>query len=150
MTEFMDDRSHGPTEAAKDRSFALLRSALAKKALDPILLRLAGLTAIADYFLILSGASAKHVQAIADAVLEEGKRTQLERLSVEGVQQGNWALIDFGDVIVHVFQPAVREFYDLEGLWSDAPRETFPDDILEDIKIMKETTTDEFDDFEDF
>lgn len=146
----MDDRSHGPLQAARDKSFVLLRSALAKKALDPVLIRLAGLTAIADYFLIVSAVSAKQVQAIADAVLDEGRRNQLERLSVEGVQQGNWALIDFGDVIVHVFQPTVREFYDLEGLWSDAPREQFPDDILEDIKIMQETTADEFDDFDEF
>jgi ribosome-associated protein len=146
----MDECSHGPIQASRDKSFVLLRSALAKKALDPVLIRLAGLTAIADYFLIVSGVSAKQVQAIADAVLEEGRRNQLERLSIEGLQQGNWALIDFGDVIVHVFQPAVREFYDLEGLWSDAPRELFPDDILEDIKIMRETSADELDDFDDW
>jgi ribosome silencing factor RsfS/YbeB/iojap len=146
----MDDRSHGPIQVSKDLSLVLLRSALAKKAHDPVLIRLAGLTAIADYFLIVTGASGKQVQAIADAVLEEGRRNNLARLSVEGVQQGNWALIDFGDVIVHVFQPAVREFYDLEGLWSEAPRERFPDDILEDIRIMQETSTDEFDEFDEF
>jgi ribosome-associated protein len=146
----MDDRSHGAIQVAKDKSLVLLRSALAKKALDPVLIRLAGLTAIADYFLIVSGSSGKQVQAIADAVLEEGRRNNMVRLSVEGAQQGNWALIDFGDVIVHVFQPAVRDFYDLEGLWSEAPKERFPDDILEDIKIMQESSADEFDEFDDF
>jgi ribosome-associated protein len=146
----MTDRSDAHSEAAKAKSLMMLRAALSKKASNPVLIRLFGLTAVTDYFLIVSGASGKQVQAIAEAVIEEGRRNRLDRLAVEGVHQGNWALIDSGDVVVHVFQQAVREFYDLEGLWSEAPRESFPDDILEDIKIMQEMGTDEFDEFDDF
>jgi ribosome-associated protein len=146
----MTDRSDGHSEAAKAKSLILLRSALSKKAFNPVLIRLFGLTPITDYFLIVSGRSGKHVHAIAEAVLEEGRRNRLDRGSAEGVHQGNWALMDFGDVIVHVFQPAVREFYDLEGLWSEAPRESFPEDILADVKAMQEQSADEFDDLDDF
>ncbi len=146
----MKDRSNGQSEAAKAKSLMLLRSALSKKAFNPILIRLFGLTAITDYFLIVSGVSGKHVHAIAEALLEEGRHHQLERISAEGVQQGNWALIDFGDVIVHVFQPTFREFYDLEGLWSEAPRETFPEDVVADIKAMQEMSVDEFDELDEY
>ncbi len=146
----MKDRSADQGEAAKAKSLMLLRSALSKKAFNPVLIRLLGLTAITDYFLIISGVSGKHVHAIAETVLEEGRRNRLERISAEGVHQGNWALIDFGDVIVHVFQPTVREFYDLEGLWSEAPRESFPEDILADIKAMQDSSADEFDELDDF
>ena len=134
-------------EAAKQKSLQLLRAALNKKASNPVLIRLEGLTSITDYFLIISGGSGKQVKAIAEAVLEEGRKSRLERFSAEGVQQGNWALLDYGDVIVHIFQPSIREFYDLEGLWAEAPREVFPDDILRDIEMVKAEEEDEWSDF---
>lgn len=124
-------------EAAKLKSLQLLRAALTKKAFNPVLIRLVGLTSIADFFLILSGGSGKQVKAIAEAILEVGRKSRLERFSAEGVHQGNWALLDYGDVIVHIFQPSVRDFYDLEGLWAEAPREVFPADVLQEIEMAK-------------
>ncbi len=124
--------------SSKDKALLLLRVALSKKAVEPVLVRLIGLTSITDYFLLVSGNSAKHVQAIAEAVLEDAKKHKIDRLSAEGVHQGNWALLDYGDVIVHVFRKPIREFYDLEGLWAEAPRERFPDDIQKDIDLAAE------------
>jgi ribosome-associated protein len=99
-----------------------------------VLIRLKGLTSITDYFLVLSGGSAKHVTAIAEAVMESARKDRIPRLSSEGVHLGNWALLDYGDVIVHVFREPVREFYDLEGLWSEAPLEKLPEDVIKEIE----------------
>lgn len=128
------DRALSTSPRAK--SFTLLHAALTKKAFNPVLIRLEGLTSITDYFLIISGTSKRHVTAIAEAILQEGRKQRMERFSAEGVQQGNWALLDYGDVIVHVFQPEVREFYDLEGLWAEAPKEPFPEDLLREIESI--------------
>jgi ribosome-associated protein len=132
---------------SKDKSIALLRAALTKKALNPVLLKLDKVTPITDYFLIVSAGSAKQVQAVADAVEDEARGRGFKRLSSEGVQQGNWALLDYADVIVHIFQPSIREFYDLEGLWSEAPRETLPEDVLQEVEAARVANEDDLDYF---
>ncbi len=119
---------------SKEKAEILLRAALSKKALNPVLIRLAGLTSLTDYFLIISGRSSKHVKAVAEAVLMDARERKIPRFSSEGVNQGNWALLDYGDVVVHIFQQPTREFYDLEGLWSEAPRETFSPSLLGEIE----------------
>lgn len=133
--------SVGPKEKAE----ILLRAALAKKGFNPVLIRLAGLTPLADYFLILSGRSARHVKAVAEFILEESRPLKIRPLSSEGIAQGNWALLDYGDVIVHVFQEPVREFYDLEGLWAEAPREEFDRELAEAIREAQEDQEDDED-----
>lgn len=96
--------------------------ALEKKALDLKLLDVRGLSSLTDFLLLASGRSDRQVQAIADNIRTEFKhRQQLLPLAVEGMEQGLWVLLDYGDVMIHVFQPRIREFYDLEGLWSEAP-----------------------------
>jgi len=134
-----------PLMSSKEKEFLLLRSALSKKAMEPVLVRLIGLTSITDYFLLVSGTSAKQVQAIAEGVVEDAKKDKVDRLSAEGVTQGNWALLDYGDVIVHIFRKPIREFYDLEGLWAEAPRESFPADIQEEIDLAAEREEDDID-----
>ncbi|MBI5252252.1 MAG: ribosome silencing factor [Desulfomonile tiedjei] len=123
-----------PEKTSKEKAEVFLRSALFKKAVDPVLIRLEKLTSLTDYFLIVSAGSGKQVKAIAEAIMQEAHDLGIPRLSAEGVQQGSWALLDYGDVIVHVFQKAVREFYDLEGLWAEAPREEFSRDLKEEIE----------------
>jgi ribosome-associated protein len=130
---------HAPEIASKDKAEVFLRAALSKKAVNPVLIRLAKLTTLTDYFLIVSAGSGKQVKAIAEAIVQDADQRGIPRLSTEGVQQGNWALLDYGDVIVHVFQKAVREFYDLEGLWAEAPREEFPKDVKREIEAAVET-----------
>ena len=114
---------------AEGRAKALLcvKAALDKKAYDLILLDVGKLTSLADYFLICTGRSDTQVQAITQSVEDAMKRRDERPLSVEGFQHGQWVVIDFGDIIVHVFYEPVREFYDLERLWARAPRVKLPE-----------------------
>lgn len=133
-------------EMARTRAEALLRAALSKKAHKPVLIRLTGITALADYFLIVSARSKKQARAIAEAMLARAHDEGFKPVSTEGLSQSNWILLDLGDVIVHVFHTPVREFYDLEGLWRDAPREVFPEELQKEID---EANASEADDEED-
>lgn len=99
-----------------------VKTALEKKAEDPVLLDVRGLTSIADYFLILSGRSHRQVTAISEFVVKELKGLKIKPLSVDGIKEGHWVLIDYGHVVMHVFYDSIRRFYDLEGLWCDAKR----------------------------
>lgn len=137
MTDTGRDRSQ---KSSREKAEIILRAALSKKALDPVLIRLEGLTSLADYFLIVSARSGRQVKAVAEAILMDARQHRLERFSAEGVQEGNWALLDYGDVVVHVFQTPIREFYDLEGLWAEAPREPFSEDLLREIQAGAEPT----------
>ena len=93
-----------------------------KKALNLIVLDVQNLTSITDVFMICSGRSNRQVNAIADAIVDHLKKHKIRPLSVEGTGQGHWVLLDYGDVVIHVFYEPVREFFDLEGLWVDAKR----------------------------
>ena len=100
-----------------------LEAALDKKALEPVLLDVQGRASYTDYILVLSGRSDRQVQAIAEAVQESLRRNLgVHAIGIEGKRDGQWTLIDFGDIVVHVFYHPIRDFYDLEGLWGDAPR----------------------------
>ena len=90
------------------------------KAQDVVLLDLKGVTDMSDYFLIATGTSDTHVRAIAQHVEMEMKKVGAPAHHVEGAEQGRWALLDFVDVVVHVFHPTLRQFYQLERLWGDA------------------------------
>ena len=90
------------------------------KAKDVTLLDLTQISDATDYFVIASGSSDTHVRAIAEHVLEELRKEGIRAHHVEGLQQGRWVLLDYVDFVVHVFHPVLREFYQLERLWSDA------------------------------
>lgn len=111
---------------------AAVEAALDKKALEPVLLDLTEQGSYTDYILLVSGRSDRHVQTVADAIVETFARDLGRRpIGSEG-RDGRWALIDFGEVVIHVFYHPVREFYDLEGLWCDAPR--VPLDVPDDAR----------------
>ncbi|MGB5155973.1 ribosome silencing factor [Desulfobacterium sp. N47] len=99
-----------------------IKAVLGKKAEDIVLLDLRGLTSLADAFIICTGMSNRQVTAIADSIERYLKKAGKKILSVEGKNEGQWVLLDYGDIIIHVFYDTVRMFYDLEGLWSDAKR----------------------------
>lgn len=88
------------------------------KALEPVVLDVRSLSSVMDWMVIASGTSSRHVKSLADNVLMKAKEQGIRPLGVEGERVGEWVLVDFGDVVVHVMQPAVRSFYDLERLWS--------------------------------
>lgn len=93
-----------------------------KKALDPIILKLGPASGIASYFLIVHGTSDTHVRAIADHVVNQLKKKKTCVWHLEGFREGRWVLIDYGDVVIHVFHYEAREFYGLERLWGDSKR----------------------------
>ena len=118
-------------QAGRDKSDGLLDLAMTSleddQAIDIVTIDLSGKSAIADHMVVASGRSSRHVSAIVDKLVEKLKREGNVVPRLEGVQQGDWALIDAGDIIVHVFRPEVREFYNLERMWlpeGDGPAST--------------------------
>ena len=98
-----------------------VRAAEAKKGFDVLVLDIRALTVISDYFLLISGRSTTHVKACAEHIREELKEQGVQPLRVEGLREGRWVLLDYGDVVIHVFLESERAFYNLERLWGDAP-----------------------------
>ena len=112
---------------ARERALLLCGFALEKKAQDLALLEVGPLTTIAEYFIICSGRSDRHVQSIAEGIKEDGRPHGLRPISSEGMERGQWVLMDFSDVLVHVFYEPVRGFYDLDGLWARAATVELPE-----------------------
>ena len=99
-----------------------LQAAAEKKALQPTVLDLRGISSFTDFFVICTGANRRQVQAISDEIVEQLKRNGSPAARVEGYQNAEWILIDFGDFVVHVFDEKARRFFDLERLWREAGR----------------------------
>lgn len=100
----------------------VVKAAQDKKAVDPVILEIKALTVIADYFVICSGDSRTQVGAIADNVEAVLAMDGMKPRAIEGADYNNWVLLDYGDVIVHIFESETRNYYELEKLWLDAPR----------------------------
>ncbi len=94
--------------------------------MDLAILEVKNLSSFTDYFVISSGSSDRQVQAIASHIEEKLGRQGLQPLGIEGKRDGRWVLLDYGDVVIHIFYHPIRELYDLERLWSDAPRVELP------------------------
>ena len=95
-----------------------------RKAIDLKVLQLEKISDFTDYFILCSGTSERQVQAIADAIEERLRAEKVRPLHVEGYNRGQWVLLDYGDLVVHIFQEDTRRFYSLERLWGDAPDRT--------------------------
>ena len=110
---------------SKNESAVLLKAAvqgaLEKKAESVVSIALKDLTSFTDHFLICHGNNSKHNQAIADSITEHVRNAGFSLRGKEGCNQAEWILIDYVDIIIHIFNKEKREFFDLEGLWSDAP-----------------------------
>ncbi|WP_257389574.1 ribosome silencing factor [Tahibacter caeni] len=91
------------------------------KAKDIVELDVRGKTSIADFIVVASGTSTRHVKSVADEVIKYAKKAGMPPLGVEGQREAEWVLVDLGDIIVHIMLPRVREFYGLERLWSVGP-----------------------------
>jgi len=110
------DGAHTPLELAR----RIVELAEDKKAADIVLLDLTGLTTVADYFVIASGGSERQLDAIADGIVETLRDEKVRPIGREGLAASHWVLLDYGSVIVHVFTPPEREFYQLERHWGEA------------------------------
>ena len=108
--------------AARGKALRAQTALADKRAHDPVVLDMREITLITDYFIICHGTSNVHIRALGDAVVEALKEDGVRPYGVEGRDEGRWVLLDYGDVIVHIFAEEDREFYALERLWSDAPR----------------------------
>jgi ribosome-associated protein len=108
--------------STEEKAALISRIVADRKALDVVVLDMRDSSSITDYFLICSGSSERQVRAIADAIDEGLGPLGIGALGVEGYRDGHWILMDYGDVIVHVFSLETREYYDLERLWANAPR----------------------------
>ena len=97
-------------------------AALDTQAEDLVILDVRGLATFTDYFVIMNGKSTRHVQALAESVESAVRSKRVSASSAEGLNEGLWVLLDFDDVIVHIFYHEQRQFYNLEGLWSEAKR----------------------------
>ncbi len=104
----------------------IVNAMLQRKVIAPVLLDVQELTSVADYFVICSGSSNRQVTAIAQTIGKELKKHKFKPLSIDGIKEGQWVLMDFGHVVIHIFYDPVRNFYDLEGLWTDAARVVTP------------------------
>lgn len=98
------------------------------KAVKLVVLNVGSVTDMTDTMIFASGASSRHVKSLADNVVVELKKKDMPPMGVEGQQVGEWVLVDYGDVVVHIMLPETRDFYDLERLWSNVPSSALADD----------------------
>lgn len=113
-------------DSLDERVLAALHAASEKKALDPVVLDLREIASFTDYFVIVSGANERQVQAISDEIYESLKKAGHAAARVEGYKTAEWILLDYGDFVVHVFEQKGRNFYDLERLWRESKRVELP------------------------
>jgi ribosome-associated protein len=119
-------------EELDERILSALHAAGEKKAIEPVVLDLREIASFTDYFVIVSGANERQVQAISDEVYETLKKAGETAARVEGYKTAEWILLDFGDFVVHVFEQKARKFYDLERLWRESKRVTLPAELTGD------------------
>jgi ribosome-associated protein len=115
-----------------------LLAAAEKKALEPTVLDLRSISSFTDFFLVFTGANRRQVQAISDEIVDQLKRNGTPAARVEGYQNAEWILIDYGDFVVHVFEEKARRFYDLERLWREASRLNLSPDDLAQLSSLRE------------
>lgn len=116
-----DDEMGGKMDS-RSKAILCAHEAVQFKALDLVLLDVTGVSSFADFFIICSGKSSRQVQGIADNIERSLKEQGVRPLGVEGRRDGQWILMDYGEVVIHIFYEPVRNFYDLESLWSEAKK----------------------------
>jgi len=110
----------------KERAIEAAKIAINKKAKDTIILELKDLSTITDYFVICSGENPTQIKAIAEAIEEGFARNRIYPMGIEGLDFARWVLMDYGEVVIHIFNEEARAYYELERLWMDAPRIAIP------------------------
>jgi ribosome-associated protein len=124
---------------SKEKTLWYAHLALDKKARGLLILDVQEQSSFTSYFIICSGTSDRHVQAIASHIELSGKQAGMYPLGIEGFREGRWILLDYGDIVIHIFHEPVREFYDLERLWTEAPRITVENSNQQILNTKSET-----------
>ena len=114
--------------SAKKSALIAVNAALEKKARNTLVLNMKKKSSLSDYFIICSGSSDRQVQTIASSIEETLKKAGRLPIGIEGERIGKWVLMDYGDIVIHIFFDPVRDFYDIERLWADVPRLAIDDD----------------------
>ncbi|MDD5712921.1 MAG: ribosome silencing factor [Smithellaceae bacterium] len=127
----------GKKTDAKAKVLLCVNASLEKQAKELIVLNVKGVSSFADYFVISSGSSDRQVQAISASIQETMKKAGMSPLGVEGESLGKWVLLDYGEVIVHIFYEPIRSFYELERLWADVPRMEIGEDVAQIKSLIK-------------
>jgi len=138
----LTDRRRGGLLVKKDlttrkKILHAVNAALEKKAVNIVILNIKNITSFADYTVICSGTSDRQVQSIASSIEGSMKKAGTLPLGIEGAKGGRWVLMDYADIVIHVFYEPVREFYDIERLWSDAPKMEVAEDAVEIKSLPK-------------
>jgi ribosome-associated protein len=118
------------TFTAKETAILCINAALEKKPKDLVIMNIRQVSSFADYYILMTGSSDREVQAISSIIQEKLKENGIRPLSTEGTTYGKWILLDYIDVVISIFHEPLREFYDLERLWSDAPSMKISDDTV--------------------
>lgn len=126
-------------DSLDERVMAALHAAAEKKAIDPVVLDLREIASFTDYFVIVSGANERQVQAISDEIYESLKKSGHAAARVEGYKTAEWILLDYGDFVVHVFEQKARKFYDLERLWRESKRVELPAEFGAESSLRRES-----------
>ena len=116
-----------------DKAKLCLKIINERKAIHPVLFEVGKLSSITDFFLVASGNSNRQIQAITRHLRKKMKEEGFRAYGIEGEREGHWVLMDYGDVVIHLFYQPYRDFYDLEGLWIDAPRVDLGNENLEEL-----------------
>lgn len=124
----------GTGNGSRNLALQAAKLVLEKKGLDLQLLEVGKISIVADYFLLVTGTTVVQVHAIADHLLESLKKSGHYTLRAEGYREGWWVVLDYGGVVIHIFQTEARTFYDLDRLWSGAPK--VPLDELQDSPLL--------------
>jgi len=133
--------------SAREKAISCARWAIEKKAYEPNILHMGTLTTIAEYFVICSGRSVRQTRAIANHIRRKLKEARQIPLGLEGEAEGSWILLDYDDVVVHVFHEPIRALYALDKLWSDAP--ALIDSEIEEAVIHARSGAEEEEDWEE-
>ena len=115
--------------SAQEKALLLARVALQKKPRDPLLIDVSKSCSFTDFFLILSGTSTRQTQALSSHLEETLNKQGIRLRRIEGVETGQWILMDYDEVVIHIFFESIRGFYDLEGLWMESPRLPIPQSV---------------------
>jgi ribosome-associated protein len=125
--------------SSKEKAILIARAALEKKADNVVIMSMSDVAAVCDFFLICGGSSERMNKAIADHIVRALKELSIKPSHIEGYNEGSWILLDYIDVVIHIFKNDLREFYSLERLWADAPQNSITEDR---VKNLRERTQD--------